>query len=87
MGHGMRGWGLGRMDGARDVWEGVECTSLSWWSTRGGCILMVGTNAGGTRDMPMHVVHNKGERQDTDKGGYAWRGMYAESLRVREGQG
>ena len=32
--------------------------------------------------MPMRVVHNEGERQDTDKGGYARRGMYAESLRV-----
>ena len=43
---------------------------------------MVGTNAGGTRDMPMRVVHNEGEWQDTDKGGYAQQGMYAESLRV-----
>ena len=82
MGPGTRGWGPGCVDGARDAWEGVECVSLSWWSTRGGRILTVGTNAGGTRDMPVRVVHNEGERQDTDKGGYAWWGMYAESLRV-----
>ena len=43
---------------------------------------MVGTDAGSTRDMPMHVVHDEGERQDMDKGGYARQGMYAESLRV-----
>ena len=43
---------------------------------------MVGTNAGSTRDMPVHVVHNEGEQQDMDKGGYTRRGMYAESLRV-----
>ena len=82
MGPGTRGWGPGRVDGAQDVWEGVECASLLWWSTRGGRILTVGTNAGGTRDMAVHVVHNKGEWQDTDKGGYARWGMYAESLRV-----
>ena len=82
MGPGMHGWGPGRMDGAWDAWEGVECALLSWWSTRGGCILTVGTNAGGTRDMPVRVVHNEGEQQDTDKGGYARQGIYAESLRV-----
>ena len=82
MGPGTRGWGPGRVDGAQDAWEGVECALLSWWSTRGGRVLTVGTNAGSTRDMPMHVVHNESERQDTDKGGYARQGMYTESLRV-----
>ena len=82
MGPRTRGWGPGRVDGAGDVWEGVECASLSWWLMRGGRILMVGTNAGSTRDMPVHVVHNEGEQQDMDKGGYARWGMYAESLRV-----
>ena len=75
-------WGPGRMDGAWDAWEGAERASLSWWSTRGRHIFMVGKDAGGTMDMPVCVVHNEGERQDTDKGGYARRGMYAESLRV-----
>ena len=55
---------------------------MSWWSTRGGRVLTVGTDTGGTRDMPVHVVHDEGEWQDTDKGGYTWQGMYAESLRV-----
>ena len=82
MGPGTCGWGLGRMDGAQDMWEGAEHVSLSWWSMRGGRILTVGMDAGSTRDMPMCVVHNEGEWQDTDKGGYAWWGMYAESLRV-----
>ena len=74
--------GLGCVNWARDTWEGAERASLSWWSTRGGCILAVGTDAGSTRDMPVRVVHDEGERQDTDKGGYARQGMYAESLRV-----
>ena len=39
-----------------------------------------GRYCGGTRDMP--VVHDEGEWQDMDKGGYTWQGMYAESLRV-----
>ena len=43
---------------------------------------MVGKDAGGTMDMPVCVVHDEGERQDMDKGGYARWGMYAESLRV-----
>ena len=81
-GDGTCRWGPGRMDGAQDMWEGAECALLSWWSTRGRHVLAVGMDAGSTRDMPMRVVHNKGERQDTDKGGYAQWGMYAESLRV-----
>ena len=47
---------------------------LSWWSTRGGRVLVVSMDAGGTRDVPVRVVHDEGERQDTDKGGYARRG-------------
>ena len=77
--------GLGCVDGAWDVWEGVECASLLWWLTRDGRILAVSTDASGTRDMPVRVVHNEGEQRDTDKEGYAWRGMYAESLRVDVG--
>ena len=75
-------WGPGCVDGARDAWEGAEHVSLSWWSTRGGHILAVSKDAGGTMDMPVRVVHDEGEWQDTDKGGYARREMYAESLRV-----
>ena len=29
-----------------------------------------------------YVLYNEGEQQDMDKGGYAWQGMYTESLRV-----
>ena len=41
---------------------------LSWRSTKGGHVLAVGTDAGGTRDVPVRVVHDEGERQETDKG-------------------
>ena len=77
-------WGPGGVDGAQDAWEGAECASLSWWLTRGRHVLAVSMDVSGTRDMPVHVVHNEGECQwqDTDKGGYARRGMYTESLRV-----
>ena len=74
-------------DGAWDMWLGpgmcgrgqdvchCHCeTALSWWSTRGGCVLAVSMDAGSTRDMPVCGVHDEGERQDTDKGGYAWLG-------------
>ena len=83
------GWdawmGLGCVDGAWDMWMGpgthgggAEHASLLWWSI----IPTVGMDAGGTRDMPVHVVHDEGEWQDTDKGRYTRQGMYAESLRV-----
>ena len=63
------GWGPGCVGGARDAWEGAGHVSLthchcevvlSWWLMRGRHILMVSRDTGGTRDMPMCVVHDKG---------------------------
>ena len=78
-GWGLDAWmGPGRVDGARDAWMGpgtrgrgrdvrrCRCeAAVSCWSTRGGRVLAVGTDAGGTRDVPVRVVHDEGERQDT----------------------
>ena len=76
---GTRGWWLdawmrpGTRGRGRDV-RRCHCEAVLSWSTRGGCVLAVGRDAGGTRDVPLRVVHDEGERQDTDKGGYARRG-------------
>ena len=77
--------GLGRVDGARDAWmgPGLRGRGQKVHHCHGGQ-----RGAGGRYGRWRYQGHaracggQEGERQDTDKGGYAWQGMYTESLRV-----